>query len=209
MYCGSKILQCVDWVVLFAEDTFLYSLNLVSISLANFIINDSNYFINKLYLSDSVTTNTSHNLFIAAVVTQFYYLTIYLTPYFDTYFRDLLTSFESNSLYCMHPEILIACKNNDNNFIYYLCEFHMSIYMKYFHETVNTYGVYFAELMVILMVWVFLVLMFYTYYLNPTTNESLIDHDYIASSVTIESEEELGSLDDFLAISMLLISMFF
>jgi hypothetical protein len=50
---------------------------------------------------------------------------------------------------------------------------------------------------------------FFSYYSSSTKEESLIDHDFLITNVTVESEEEIGALDDILIGSVLLIFLFF
>jgi len=54
---------------------------------------------------------------------------------------------------------------------------------------------------------VFLV-MFFSYYNSSTREENTIDHDYLIANATVESEEEIGSLDDML-LSVIFISFIF
>jgi len=50
---------------------------------------------------------------------------------------------------------------------------------------------------------------FFSYYNSSTKEESLIDHDFLITNVTVESEEEIGALDDIFMGSILLIFLFF
>jgi hypothetical protein len=55
----------------------------------------------------------------------------------------------------------------------------------------------------------FFVFIFFSYYSSSSKEESLIDHDFLIANVTVESEEEIGALDDILFGSVLLIFLFF
>jgi hypothetical protein len=59
------------------------------------------------------------------------------------------------------------------------------------------------------MILVIVLIVYFTYYSNSTFEEYLIDHDFLNISVTVESEEEIGSIDDTLLIVLLLILIFF
>jgi len=50
--------------------------------------------------------------------------------------------------------------------------------------------------------------MFFSYYNSSTREENTIDHDYLIANATVESEEEIGSLDDML-LSIIFISFIF
>jgi len=50
---------------------------------------------------------------------------------------------------------------------------------------------------------------FFSYYSSSSKEESLIDHDFLIANVTVESEEEIGAIDDILIGSVLLVFLFF
>jgi hypothetical protein len=58
----------------------------------------------------------------------------------------------------------------------------------------------------------FLVLLFiityFSYFNNLNTEDNIVDHDYLAFNVTIEAEEEIGSMDDMLLTSVILLYIF-
>jgi hypothetical protein len=63
-----------------------------------------------------------------------------------------------------------------------------------------------------LFYWLFVFYFFYiffSYYTTSSKEESLIDHDFLIANVTVESEEEIGSIDDILIGSSLLVFIFF
>jgi hypothetical protein len=49
---------------------------------------------------------------------------------------------------------------------------------------------------------------YFSYYFSSVKEESTIDSDYLSASVTIESEKELGSLDDILLCILLIVYIF-
>jgi hypothetical protein len=59
---------------------------------------------------------------------------------------------------------------------------------------------------------IFLVLGFlmtyFNYYGSISSEENLIDHDYLVFNITVEAEEEIGSLDDMLLSSVILLYIF-
>jgi hypothetical protein len=50
--------------------------------------------------------------------------------------------------------------------------------------------------------------MFFSYYNSSTREENTIDHDFLIANATVESEEEIGSIDDML-LSVIFISFIF
>ena len=51
-------------------------------------------------------------------------------------------------------------------------------------------------------------MVYFNYYSSVFSEENLIDHDYLVINVTIEAEEEIGSLDDMLLASVILLYVF-
>jgi len=49
---------------------------------------------------------------------------------------------------------------------------------------------------------------YFSYYGNSSKEENTIDHDFLVSNVTVEAEEEIGSIDDML-LSVLVLSFIF
>jgi hypothetical protein len=39
---------------------------------------------------------------------------------------------------------------------------------------------------------------YFSFYSSPVKEEAVVDYDYTAASITVESEKELGSLDDYM-----------
>jgi hypothetical protein len=51
-------------------------------------------------------------------------------------------------------------------------------------------------------------LTFFSYYFSATKEESTVDSDYLSASITVESEKELGSIDDLLLCSIIIVYTF-
>ena len=49
---------------------------------------------------------------------------------------------------------------------------------------------------------------FFSYYFSATKEESTVDSDYLSASITVESEKELGSIDDLLLCSIIIVYTF-
>jgi len=55
----------------------------------------------------------------------------------------------------------------------------------------------------------FFIILYFSHYSSSVKEETTIDHDYLSSNATFESEEEVGSLDDILLGMTVLIFIFF
>jgi len=55
----------------------------------------------------------------------------------------------------------------------------------------------------------FFIILYFSYYNSSTREENTIDHDYLIANATVESEEEIGSIDDMLLAVIFLSFIFF
>jgi len=49
---------------------------------------------------------------------------------------------------------------------------------------------------------------YFNYFISPLKEESLIDNDYLISSVTVEAEKEITAFDDIILATIILIYIF-
>jgi hypothetical protein len=56
--------------------------------------------------------------------------------------------------------------------------------------------VLFVQIVLFLYFTLLLSLFLFNFFGNPSTEENTIDHDYMINTLLVESEEEVGSLDD-------------
>ena len=195
-----------DWIFTYAEDFFFYSYNLVSFSLSNFILNDNNFLLNKTYMNNS--NLYAYDLFLSVVLTQFYYLSIYVTPYFNEFFKHLLSSVEYTNMFYIHPEIYFILKDYSNNYVAFFADIVVSVYLDQLSETFTHPLFVLLEIISFFLLLMYLLIIYFSYYNNSTSEENLIDHDYLVTTLTVESEEEIGSIDDTL-LSLVLFTLLF
>jgi hypothetical protein len=106
----------------------------------------------------------------------------------------------------IHPELFFFLKNYNNILISYLTELLVSGYNNNNLEANFNAILTLIEIIFYLSLIIFFLLTYFTYYNNYTTEEYLIDHDYLVSSMLVEAEEEIGAIDDsFLTIIIFII----
>jgi hypothetical protein len=66
----------------------------------------------------------------------------------------------------------------------------------------------FPQLLFIAYMAFFFVAFYFSFYSTATKEEATIDADYLSASITVESEKEIGSIDDILMPSIILIYTF-
>ena len=64
------------------------------------------------------------------------------------------------------------------------------------------------QLLFVFYIIFFFVAFYFSFYTTATKEESTIDSDYLSASITVESEKEIGSIDDILMPSIIIIYTF-
>ena len=64
------------------------------------------------------------------------------------------------------------------------------------------------QLIFIVSIMTIFIIFYFSYYSSPVKEEALVDSDYLAASLTIESEKELGSIDDYILTLLIFMYMF-
>jgi hypothetical protein len=136
-------------------------------------------------------------------------LNLYKFHFLDDWFKFFLSSKESSIIYIYHPELLII-KNMISNQFYnsYFTNFRFSLYDNIDQESFRSPLMLLPQL-IFMLYSVFLLISFYfSFYFSSVNEESTIDSDYLSSSITVESEKELGSLDDLILCFVIIIYTF-
>jgi len=130
-------------------------------------------------------------------------------PYQDNWFRFLSQSSEFSLFVLDHPEFYFISEFFLKNFILpFSSNVDNVIYVMNDGENFLNPVLLFPHLLVIVFFITFFVLVYFSYYNSPVKEENTVDHDYLIASSTVESEEEIGSLDDML-LSILILSYIF
>jgi hypothetical protein len=144
------------------------------------------------------------------ILDQIYFFSILLLPYFNEFFRHLFHSPEFNTVFLNHPEYYMIFKDYVFEFYQtYLSNIYLSIYLLNVNESYITPIMMLPQFLFIFMAVLFFLLVYFTYFNNPNNEDNIVDHDYLVFNTTIEAEEEIGSMDDMLLCSVILIYIFF
>jgi hypothetical protein len=140
---------------------------------------------------------------------QIYALSIILLPFFNEFLKHFANSIEFHTFLESHPEYYLIFKDYSINYYYsYFSNFYLSIYSLTATESFLTpVMIVFQFFFIFLLVLGFL-MVYFNYYGSISSEENLIDHDYLVFNITIEAEEEIGSLDDMLLASVILLYIF-
>lgn len=174
--------------------------------MSNFITNDNNFFLTKNYIGSY--NLYSYDLFLSVILTQFYYVSVYFMPYFNEFFKHLVNSVEYSNMYHIHPEIYFVFKDYSNHYSVLFTESIISIYLDQISETFIHPLFILLEIVSFFMLLLYFVVIYFSYYGNSTSEDNLIDHDYLVTSLTVESEEEISSFDDTILALVILTLLF-
>ena len=127
----------------------------------------------------------------------------------DEWFRGFISSKESSLFTIHHPET-IYFKNQINNSFFnnFLTDTNISILQYLDTQSILTPIMLFPQLLFICYIIFFFVSFYFSFYSSSSKEESTIDADYLSASITVESEKEIGSLDDILMPIIIIIYTF-
>ena len=197
-----------NWVFSFTENFFSYSYDLTYYFYNGYIYQDNIDLKNKFYWSKSIT-NYDINLIASILLDQIYFISIFFLPFFDNFYNHLLVSFEFNSIVINHPEYYLIYKYYLNTFYQnYFTNIYLSIYLLNLTESYITPIMLVPQFLFIFIIVLFFLSTYFNYYVNYNSEDNIVDHDYLTYNVTIESEEEIGSIDDMVLTSVILLYIF-
>jgi len=129
--------------------------------------------------------------------------------FLDNWFRFFLSSKEASIIYIYQPELLLV-KNSIYNYYYttFFTEFRSSIYDMLDKESFKSPLMLLPKLILIIYFTVLFITFYFSYYSSSVKEESTIDADFLAASLTVESEKELGSLDDIILCFLVIVYVF-
>lgn len=93
-------------------------------------------------------------------------------------------------------------------FLNYFSNVYLSNYSLVVNESFISPILMIPQLMFIYVLIVIFLITYFTYFNNPNSEDNILDHDYLTFNVTIEAEEEIGSMDDMLLTSVILLYIF-
>jgi len=201
-------LHGVDWIYTFTETLFSYEYKILYFNFLDSIFDDSfDFYFNFLWYF-SISTS-SFQLFWSILLDNYIVNNIIKTHFNSSWHKSLIQSLDFGLFYIHHPEIsYIDSAIFNNYYLNYFCELYVSIYNEQNSENLSGAVIYFPQFLCILYLSTLFISFFFSYYNNYTTEENTIDSDFLLTSNIVESEKELGSLDDML-FGILIISYIF
>ena len=197
-----------DWLFSFSENFFSYSYINSNTFFENSLYQD-NYGTSKKYFWFKTFINSEYNILASLIVDQLTFLLLFSLPYFDGFFKNLFNSFELKNIFLYHPEYFFIFKNTIfEYYVNYSSNLYLSNYNFLLNESFISPVLMISQLIFIYFLVSLFLITYFTYYNNPNSEDNIVDHDYLVYNVTIEAEEEIGSMDDMLLTSVILLYVF-
>jgi hypothetical protein len=108
-----------------------------------------------------------------------------------------------------HPEIIFFKNQLLNNFFFnFLTDMNISAIQYLDSQSLLSPIMLFPQLLFIAYLGFLFVAFYFSFYQSASKEEATIDADYLSASVTVESEKEIGSIDDMLMPMLIIIYTF-
>ena len=127
----------------------------------------------------------------------------------DEWVRGFISSKDTTLFFVYHPEV-VYFKNFLFNQYYFEClaDINVSAVQYLESQSLLTPIMLFPQLLFLAYVGFLFVAFYFSFYSSPSKEESTIDADYLAAGVTVESEKEIGSIDDIIMPAIIFIYTF-
>jgi hypothetical protein len=202
MYSG------IDWIYTHVETLYIYDYKIVYFWLLNNIYDESMdfFFLSVWYSSLQVS---SLQLFWSVVLDNYITGSLFQFSLTDEWVRSYMSGKDSALFVIYHPEVIFFKNQIYNNYFFeFLTDINVSAIQYLDSQSWLSPIMLFPQLLFIAYMGFFFVSFYFSFYSSSSKEESTVDADYLSASITIESEKELGSIDDILMPSIILIYTF-
>lgn len=202
MYSG------VDWIYTHVETLYMYDYKIIYFYLLNNVYDESIdfFFLSIWYLSLQVS---GLQLFWSVILDSYIFNSLIQFSLTDEWVRSYISSKDSALFVIYHPEVIFYKNQIINNYFFtFLADVNISAIQYLDSQSLLTPIMLFPQLLFLGYVAFFFVAFYFSFYSSSSKEEATVDADYLAASITVESEKEIGSIDDILMPSIVLIYTF-
>ena len=202
MYSG------IDWVYTHVETLYMYDYRVIYFWLLNSIFDESMdlFFLSIWYSTIQIS---SLQLFWSLILDSYIFSNLFQFSLTDEWVRSFMSSKDSALFVIYHPEFIFFKNQIFNNYFFdFLADINISAIQYLDSQSLLSPIMLFPQLLFITYIAFLFVSFYFSHYSSSSKEESTIDADYLCASVTIESEKELGSFDDILMPSIIIIYTF-
>ncbi len=202
MYSG------IDWLYTHVETLYMYDYKVVYFWLLNNVYDESIdfFFLSVWYV---LLQASSLQLFWSIMLDNYITLSLFQFSLTDEWTRSYLSSKDSALFVIYHPEVIFFKNQIFNNFFFdFLSDINVSAIQYLDSQSFLSPIMLFPQLLFITYIGFLFVSFYFSFYSSSSKEEATIDADYLSASITVESEKEIGSIDDMLMPSIVLIYTF-
>ncbi len=197
-----------DWVYSALETVYMYDYRVVVYWLLEDCHNDS---INLFFLTTWVVAlNTSGAQLLWSVLLD-NHITDQITQFAltDEWSRSFLTGKDASLFAVFHPEITFFKIQLKNNFLTnFLTETNVAALQQIDYQNLLSPVALFSQFLFLANIYFLFVAFYFSFYSTPSKEEVTVDSDYLSASMSIESEKEIGSLDDIIMPAIIITFVF-
>jgi len=203
-----NIFYGVDWLYGNVESIFAYDYKIIYGYIFYIITNYSIDSIEDIFMYMSLQTST-HQFFWSVIVDNYIYNCLLNFDFTDEWYRSFLSSRDASSLIINHPELIFFKNQLLDNFISnYLTDVNFTVLNFLEEKSLITPVMLLPQLMFLLFYSFIFISFFFSFFSTFLKEESVIDFDYLSASSTVESEKEIGSIDDIIIPILFLLYIF-
>lgn len=202
MYSG------IDWVYTHVETLYMYDYKIVYFWLLNNIYDESmDFFFLSVWYSS--LQSSSLQLFWSVMLDSYLITNLFQLSLTDEWVRSYMSGKDSALFVIYHPEVIFFKNQILNNYFFeFLSDINISAIQYLDSQSLLSPIMLFPQLLFIAYMGFLFVSFYFSFYSSSSKEESTVDADYLSASITIESEKELGSIDDILMPSIVIIYTF-
>lgn len=207
-YDTRYLIQKKSFLNFFIENLQFYSYRIIYSVLNDTTYKDDVDIYNRIYVNNAMVSN-QFNLILAMLFDKIYFLFMLNVPLFNYFFKNTFNFSEFNILLLNNPEYFYIYETNLLEYYkLYFSSFYISIHLLYIDESFLTPIFSILQIFSLIFLVTLYMLLYFIYFNTFFKEDSIIDHDFLTANITIEAEEEIGSMDDILMASVILIFLF-
>lgn len=204
----SSLERGIHWVYTILDAPLVYDVKIIYHQNPDILMDEIISF-EKVNYELGVWESTANALYWSVILDKKTSINTYNNPYFNDWFRYFI-AMETNSFYkYYHPELFYV---NDSIVSTLVLPFTTAIYFVLKNNILseNYMSPFFVLVQMFLTIYctAILIMFYFSYYNNSVKDENTVDQDFMVAAMTVESEEEIASIDD-MALSLFLLVFIF
>lgn len=206
--CTNSLYHGIDWIYTFVDTVYSYDFKVWYFWFMNSIFDSSfdHFFLWYWFFTLSVSP---FQLFYNVILDQYINLSLFKLPYTEEWFKSMLSSKESTLILLHHPELNFIREMIFKEYYFsYFSNLVFSLYELSVPESFYSPIILIPQLLFLVFLAVIFISFYFSYFSTYTNEESTVDSDYLVSSVAVEAEKEISSLDDMILGLVILIYIF-